>query len=263
MKKLLAFIFTFSVLLNVSAQKVMDFSQYFKEKDVTGGFFLYDYQKKEYIISDKDEFLKATSPASTHKIINSLIALETGVIKDENEVIKWDGQKRSQDTWNADHDLKNAYKNSTVWFYQEMARRIGEANYRKYLKACHYGNQDISCGLTTYWLGSSLLISPKNQLEFLVKLYEEKLPFSKRTFDIVKRIMIREQTPDYTIRAKTGWSNTPPTDIGWFVGYIELKDNTYFFATRIFKPVEKKLPSFSTDRIEITNSILKKLNVLR
>ena len=262
MKKLLTFIFALSVLFDVSAQKVQDFSSYFKEKDLEGGFFLYNYQKKEYIISNKKEFLRATSPASTHKIINSLIALETGVIKDENEVIKWDGQKRSQNAWNADHDLKNAFKNSTVWFYQELARRIGEENYRKYLKACIYGNQDISGGLTTYWLGSSLLISPKNQLEFLVKLYEEKLPFSKRTFEIVKRIMIREENPDYLLRGKTGWSDTPPNDIGWYVGYIETKGNTYFFATRVYKPVDKKMPSFGADRIEITNKILKKLNIL-
>ncbi|UTA68527.1 class D beta-lactamase [Emticicia sp. 21SJ11W-3] len=261
MKKLLAFIFSLGVLFDISAQKVQDFSSYFKEKDLEGGFFMYNYQKKEYLVSDKGEFLKATSPASTFKILNSLIALETGAIKDENEIIKWDGQERSQSAWNADHDLKNAYKNSTVWFYQELARRIGEDKYRKYLKACNYGNQDISGGLTTFWLGSSMLISPKNQLEFLVKLHEEKLPFSKRTFDIVKKIMIREQTPEYLLRAKTGWSNFPPTDIGWFIGYIEAKSNTYFFVTRVYKPVDKKLPSFGADRVEITNTILKALHI--
>ncbi|GAB3505512.1 class D beta-lactamase [Emticicia fontis] len=262
MKKLLTFIFIIGFLVDASAQKTQNFSKYFKEKNLEGGFFLYDYKKKEYIVSDKAEFIKPTSPASTFKIPNSLIALETGVIKDENEVIKWDGQKRFRDVWNADHDLKNAYKNSTVWFYQELARRIGEKNYQQYLKVCNYGNKDISAGLTTFWLGSSLTISPKNQLEFLVKLHEEKLPFSKRTFGIVKKIMIQEETPDYILRAKTGWADTPPKDIGWYVGYIQTKNNIYFFATRVYKPVEKEMPTFAADRIEITKSILKKLGIL-
>lgn len=262
MKKLLTFIFILGFLSDTFPQKIEDFSPYFKEKNLEGGFFLYDYKKKEYIISDASEFTKPTSPASTFKIPNSLIALETGVIKDENEVLKWDGKKRWLEVWNADHDLKNAYKNSTVWFYQELARRIGEKKYQQYLKACDYGNKDISAGLTTFWLGSSLTISPKNQLEFLVKLYEEKLPFSKRTFGIVKKIMIREETPEYTLRAKTGWADTPPKDIGWYVGYVQKKDNIYFFATRIYKPVDKSMPTFGTDRIEITNQILKKLGII-
>jgi beta-lactamase class D len=262
MKKLLTFIFILGFLTDTFSQKIEDFSQYFKEKDLEGGFFLYDYQKKEYIVSDKAEFVKSTSPASTFKIPNSLIALETGAIKDENEVLKWDGKKYSREVWNADHDLKNAYKNSTVWFYQELARRIGEKNYQQFLKTCDYGNKDISAGLTTFWLGSSLTISPKNQLDFLVKLYEERLPFSKRTFGIVKKIMIREETPDYVLRAKTGWADTPPKDIGWYVGYVQKKDNVYFFATRIYKPVEKDMPTFGADRIEITTKILKKLGIL-
>lgn len=262
MKKLLIFIFTICFLPDTFSQKIEDFSQYFKEKNLEGGFFLYDYKKKEYIISDVAEFTKPTSPASTFKIPNSLIALETGAIKDENEIIKWNLEKWSREVWNADHDLKNAYKNSTVWFYQELARRVGEKNYQQYLKTLDYGNQDISAGLTTFWLGKSLTISPKNQLEFLVKLYEEKLPFSKRTFEIVKKIMIREETPEYILRAKTGWADTPPKDIGWYIGYVQKKDNVYFFATRIYKPVDKDMPTFGENRIEITNRILKKLGII-
>lgn len=249
---------------SISAQELVDFSQYFKEADLEGGFYLYDFNKKTYKISDKVDFVRATSPASTFKIPNSLIALEVGAIKDENDVIKWDGQKRWLPVWDKDHNLTEAYKNSTVWFYQELARRIGEKNYNKYLQACKYGNHNIGKDLTTFWLGesSALQISPKNQLEFLVKLHEEKLPFSKRTFEIVKRVMIREQTADYTLRAKTGWAQSGGKDIGWFVGYVEKKDNLYFFALRVNKPLEKEMPEFVARRIEITNKILKQMRVL-
>ncbi len=247
---------------SISAQEVVDFGKYFKEYDLEGGFFLYDYKVKTYKVSDKTDFVRATSPASTFKIPNSLIALEVGAIKDENEEIKWDGEKRWLPVWDKDHDLSEAYKNSTVWFYQELARRIGEKNYEKYLKACNYGNQDISGGLTKFWLGTSLKISPKNQLEFLRKLHEEKLPFSKHTFEITKRIMIREKTNGYTLRAKTGMATVDKIDIGWFVGYVEKKDNVYFFALRMQKPEARQMPEFASRRIEITTKILKQMGIL-
>lgn len=247
---------------SISAQEVVDFGKYFKEYDLEGGFFLYDYKAKTYKVSDKSDFVRATSPASTFKIPNSLIALEVGAIKDENEIIKWDGEKRWLPVWDKDHDLSEAYKNSTVWFYQELARRIGEKNYEKYLKACNYGNKDISGGLTKFWLGTSLKISPKNQLEFLTKLHEEKLPFSKRTFEITKRIMIREQTNDYILRAKTGWDVSNGQDAGWFVGYVEKKSNVYFFALRMQKPEARQMPEFASRRIEITTKILKQMGIL-
>lgn len=262
MKKIFfASLFTCS-FFGVSAQELVNFGQYFKEYNLEGGFFLYDYKTKTYKVSDKADFLRETSPASTFKVPNSLIALEVEAIKDENEVIKWDGEKRWLPVWDKDHDLTEAYKNSTVWFYQELARRIGEKNYEKYLKACNYGNKDISSGLTQFWLGNSLKISPKNQIEFLRKLHEEKLPFSKRTFEITKRIMVREKTNDYTWRAKTGMATVDKIDIGWFVGYVERKDNVYFFALRMQKPEDKQMPEFASRRIEITTKILKQMGIL-
>ena len=266
MKKIFFVGLFLSTIFSISAQELVDFSQYFKEADLEGGIYLYDYKKKSYKITDKADFVRTTSPASTFKIPNSLIALEVGAIKDENEVIKWDGEKRWLDSWNKDHTLTEAYKNSTLWFYQELARRIGEKSYNKYLKACNYGNHNIGKDLTKFWLGesSALQISPKNQLEFLIKLHEEKLPFSKRTFDITKRVMIREQTDHYTLRAKTGWAQAGGKDIGWYVGYVEKKDNVYFFALRVHKPLEIKMsPSeFVEKRIEITNKVLKQMNII-
>ena len=264
MKKIFFVSLFLSTFFSISAQELVDFGQYFKEADLEGGFYLYDYKKKLYKITDKADFVRTTSPASTFKIPNSLIALEVGAIKDENDIIKWDGEKRWLDSWNKDHTLAEAYKNSTLWFYQELARRIGEKNYNKYLKACDYGNHNIGKDLTKFWLGesSALQISPKNQLEFLIKLHEEKLPFSKRTFEITKRVMIREQTDNYTLRAKTGWAQAGGKDIGWYVGYVEKKENVYFFALRVHKPLEKEMPEFIARRIKISNKILIQMGII-
>jgi beta-lactamase class D len=255
---------------NTFAQTVRnDFEKYFKECKLTGSFVLYDLKKNHYTYYNEKDFTVKTCPASTFKIPNSLIALETGVIKDENEVLKWDGKKRWVDAWNADTDMKAAFKNSTVWYYQELARRIGAKNYRKYLKSCDYGNQDISGKIVErhpdeFWLNNTLKISPKNQIEFLVKLYQNKLPFSKRTIDIFKNVMIAEQTDKYVLRAKTGWyrqDEDKEKQIGWWVGYIEKGSDAYFFAIRVYDKPEVSNPNFMNCRKEITKKILTDLGV--
>jgi beta-lactamase class D len=248
---------------NLLAQKKLSqFEHYFKEADLQGSFSLYDLNKKEYYTTNAKDFGTATSPASTFKIPNTFIALEERAAKDENEVLRWDGTPKRLKVWERDYDLKSAYKNSAVWFYQEMARRIGPEKYQSYLKKLDYGNQDISAGLTTFWLGTSLKISPKNQLEFLQKLYAEKLPFSQRTYQIGKEIMVEEKNDTYTLRAKTGWADTRPTHTGWYVGYVETKGNVYFFATRLYQSDAQQHDDFGTQRKAITRSILTDLKIL-
>ncbi len=245
------------------AQKTLtQFDHYFKEAGLKGSFSLYDLKKKQYYTTDAKEFRIATSPASTFKIPNTFIALEEKAIKDENEVLNWDGIPKRLKVWEQDYDLKNAYKNSAVWFYQEMAKRIGVEKYRSYLKKLNYGNQDISDGLTTFWLGTSLKISPENQLEFLQQVHSEKLPFSERTYRIGKEIMVEEKTSTYTLRAKTGWADTKPTHTGWYVGYVETKGNVYFFATRLYQPDAQQHDDFGTQRKAITRKILTELEIL-
>jgi beta-lactamase class D len=258
-------ILTILILLcctQVHAQK--DLQRHFKNCNLQGSITIYDYKNNKWTYSDEKEASRATVPASTFKIINSLIALEEGVIKDEHEVMKWDGIQRDISPWNADTDMINAYKNSTVWFYQELARRIGKEKYAAYLKKCNYGNQKLTSAIDRFWLDGSLQISPRNQVEFLKNFYEEKLPFSKRSYAIVKRIMLQEvpEGATYELRAKTGWGKVEALDIGWWVGYVEKKDNVYFFATRVQKPIEVTNENFMDCRKEITRKVLTELNII-
>lgn len=260
--KLLALL---SLLLcqNLLAQKrLTQFDHYFKEAGLKGSFSLYDLNKKEYYTTDPKEFTIATSPASTFKIPNTFIALEERAVRDENEIIKWDGTPKRLKVWEQDYNLLNAYENSAVWFYQEVAKQVGVAKYHTYLKKLDYGNQDISDGLTTFWLGTSLKISPKNQLEFLQKLYAETLPFSQRTYKIGKEIMVEEKTSTYILRAKTGWADTKPIHTGWYVGYVETKGNVYFFATRLYQPDARQHDDFGAQRKAITRKVLTDLKTL-
>jgi len=172
-------------------------------------------------------------PASTFKILNTLIALDSKVIKDENEVIKWDGKDRGWKEWNRDQTLKTAFSSSCVWFYQELARRIGNDTYLKHLKTLEYGNQMTGPRVDTFWLNGDIAISPYEQITFLKMLYGEQLPYAYSHTDILKKIMIVDKTPNYTIRAKTGWTMRVASQVGWYVGYLENSLDVWFFALNI------------------------------
>lgn len=241
----------------------MNLKKYFSDYNTQGSITIYDYKNKKWIYSDTEDSKKRTLPASTFKIPSSLISIEGGAVKDEFEVLKWDGIKRTYDAHNADTDLKDAYKNSTVWFYQEMARRIGKEKFEKYLKEFNYGNQNLSGKDDYFWLDNTLTISPVEQINFLTGLYEEKYSLSKRTYTIVKEIMINEKNDSYVLRAKTGYSDVNTLDIGWFVGYVETKDNVYFFATRLWQDESNKNKDFLALRKTITLDVLKGLKFIK
>jgi beta-lactamase class D len=140
-------------------------------------------------------------PASTFKLPNSLIALECGAVADENETIKWDGVHRYYDFWDRDYNLKDALANSTVWFYQEMARRIGAERMQHWLDKINYGNKNIGGGIDQFWLRGDLRITSYGQIDFLRRLYEDSLPFSKHSMEIVKRIMLKDSTRKLSIKS--------------------------------------------------------------
>jgi beta-lactamase class D len=235
--------------------------KYFEQFKVDGSFVLYDLNRDAYIFCDNQQFRKEFIPASTYKICNSLIGLETGVIPDEDFVIKWNGRKYQQAEWNGDHTMRSAFKYSVVWYYQELARRVGGAKEKYWLDKVHYGNADTSGGIDTFWLTGKLRITPEQQIDFLKRFYKNQLPFSRRSMDIVKKIMVAEETQKYVLRAKTGWSEQDSLSIGWYVGYVETDINVYFFATCI----QSRNPDntdFAKARIEITRNILKELKIL-
>lgn len=172
-------------------------------------------------------------PCSTFKVPNSLIALETGVIADADTVFRWDGKQHRRKALNRDHALQSAVKHSVLWYFQEVARRVGQQRMDATLAKLDYGNRDTSAGLTTFWLGESLAISADEQVAFLMKLKQRQLPFSDRAQQITRHVM--RQTPDGNLYGKTGSclaaDGRPP--VGWFVGWVEAEDTTYYFATNI------------------------------
>ncbi|KAA0989709.1 penicillin-binding transpeptidase domain-containing protein [Dyadobacter aurulentus] len=239
----------------------------FKNCNLTGSITIYDYKKGKWLTNDEGDSRRQTQPASTFKIINLLIALQTGVIKDENEIVKWPG---STDTTlygyrpeiYKDISVKEAFEVSAGWAFIELAKKVGRKQYLHYLKAARYGNNNLSEKGDDFWNFGAFGVSPRNQITFLTAVYDGKTPFSKRNLDILKKVMVNEQTDDYTLRAKTGWTRVDGNDIGWWVGYVEREDNVYFFATRVTKKRSTLNADFGNCRKMITKAVLKEIGAM-
>jgi beta-lactamase class D len=254
--KILLFVLVISI--PAYSQSNYDFSKYFDQFGVKGSFLLFDLNAEKYYYNDSSRSSSRYIPASTFKIFNSLTALETGAVSDENEIIPWDSIDRDFPEWNKDHNMRTAFKYSAVWFYQELARRIGEERMRHSIDTASYGNRDISGGIDRFWLDGGLRISSFEQLEFLKKFYKNELPFGNRSMTIVKDIMVFEKGIDYTIRAKTGWGMRLSPGVGWFAGWVEKGGNVYFFVNNVEIVKEKDTEA----RIGITKEILKDLGII-
>lgn len=182
---------------------------------------------------------KRLSPCSTFKIFNALAGLDCGVLADGNTAFKWDGKPKSRPEWERDHTLASAIQASVVWYFQKVAEQIGAKRMQQYLAGCDYGNKDMSAGLTTFWLQSSLEISADEQVRFLEKLYGGKLPFSGRAVEILKPLLLvkRGKLPGggaWTFSGKTGSGSTDgKLTLGWFVGCVESGGRKYVFAANI------------------------------
>ena len=251
-----------------SVELTSEFKKYFDDYKVKGSFILYDQQKDAYFIFNQEGTKQLFTPASTFKICNSLIGLETGIIKDEHFVLKWDSIVRPNPAWNMDQDMKTAFANSTVWYYQELARRVGATNMKYWLNMAQYGNADTTGGIDQFWLTGSLRITPMQQIDFLKRLHEKQLPFSERSVNIVKNIMLIKDSTGNELHGKTGWGSQDGNEIGWFVGYVETKDDVYYFsnctqaAGDSLKTLEQSV-NFDKARTQIVYNILRSKQIIK
>lgn len=230
--------------------------QYFDSNKVTGSFGLYDNGTGEFTIYNLKRYKdSAYLPASTFKIVNSLIGIETGRITNEKMVIKWDGIVRAIPEWNKDLTMEEAFKVSAVPYYQEVARKIGKDTMQFWLDSLKYGNHVISSPIDTFWLDNTLKITADEQLGLVKKLFFTQLPFQKRTQEIVKKAMLQESNANYKLSYKTGWGHLQNgNSLVWIVGWIEENKHPYFFVLNVEGAKEMDM---KTIRLNLLNSILK------
>jgi beta-lactamase class D len=234
-----------------------DLGGIFAEAGAEGTIAILDLKRDRFVVSDRERAETPFLPASTFKIPNSLIALETGVVADaDHPVFKWDGTIREIDDWNHDQTLRAAIKVSAVPVYQEIARQIGPERMQRYVEAFDYGNRDIGGAIDTFWLEGELRITAVQQIAFLEKLFKEELPVSKRSMEIVKEIIILEQNDMGTLRGKTGAVRVGDKDrFGWLVGWLERRGEAYIFAMNL----TARDPSVLGRRLAMAKALLKQV----
>lgn len=267
MKKLLPFILLLYVSgftsCSVNKAKInKDLKKYFDSSHVDGCFTILDNSNGNITVYNMKLDTQRVLPASTFKIVNSLIGLETGKITDEKMVIKWDSVKRWNEDWNKDLNMEQAFKVSAVPYYQEVARRIGRDTMQNWIDTLQYGSKNISGPIDSFWLNNTLKISPDEQLGLVKRLYFDKLPFQKRTQQIVRNVMLQEDNTLYKLSYKTGWGfDEKENSIGWLVGWIEENRHVYFFVTLVRSP-DRKI-DMQTVRMNITKGILKEMGFFK
>ena len=217
-------------------------AQLFARQGVVGTMVLSSLKTGKTFVHNDARAQQRFPPASTFKIPNTLIALEEGVVSGTEEIFTWDGHVYDFPDWNHDQTLASAFKVSCVWCYQEIARRVGGRRYVNYLKRLHYGRLHQPFVETLFWLDGSLQISAVGQIRFLQKLHQRALPFKAASYDTLRQIMLAEQTPTYSLWAKTGWATRISPQVGWYVGYVETQRDTWLFALNLIINSKDDLP---------------------
>lgn len=239
--------------------------KHFEQNKVEGTFGLFNNSSGDFTIYNLSRYKDSTYlPASTFKIVHSLIGLETGIIRDEKMIIKWDGTIRPQEDWNKDLTMTEAFKASAVPYYQEVARRIGKATMQHWLDTLGYGSRykkTMINKIDTFWLDNSVKVTADEQLGLAKKLYFDQLPFQKRSLRVVKDVMVQEKNANYTLAYKTGLGyDETGKAIGWVVGWVEENRHPYFFALNVEGPPTTDMVAA---RMNVLKGILEQMGFLK
>ena len=219
----------------------------------TGSFVLYDQATDKWNIYNIDNASTRIPPNSTYKIYDALLGLESGIITPEHSTFTWNGEPCPFDSWESDQDLTSAMHNSVNWYFQAIDSQAGFQSVKTFLQTINYGNQNTGTNLNLYWTDFSLKISPIEQVELLQNFYQNNFHFDRKNIQAVKNALLLSTTSSGSLYGKTGTGRVNGKDVnGWFVGYIESDNNTYYFATNIQAPSN----ATGSQATEITEAIL-------
>ena len=221
--------------------------------DYTGSFVLYDQSTDKWNIYNMDHASTRVPPNSTYKIYDALLGLESGIITPEHSTFTWNGEPCPFESWESDQDLTSAIHNSVNWYFQAIDSQAGFQSVKTFLQTINYGNQNTGTNLNLYWTDFSLKISPIEQVELLQNFYQNNFHFDRKNIQAVKNALLLSTTSSGSLYGKTGTGRVNGKDVnGWFVGYIESDNNTYYFATNIQAPSN----ATGSQATEITEAIL-------
>lgn len=222
--------------------------------DLDSCILIYEQEADLLTVQNPERCALPLSPCSTFKIPNALIGLETGVLSGPTHEMKWDGKERWRKITNRDHDLASAIRHSIVWYFQAVARAIGNERMQQYVDRLEYGNRDISGGIDRFWLSNSLKINAYQQLAFLQQLKNGELPVAAEAQEQVRNLLLLRTDVPGMVRGKTGSCRSEAFDHGWFVGWLVNDGHTTFFVTNFIAP-----DAFGSQAQPLVYNILKQM----
>lgn len=243
------------------------------EQNIDGCILIYDLEENDYYTNSKQRMRKWHTPGSMFHLFNTLMFYQLGIVKDTTQALDWDQEVHEFDNkeisnWNKDTYLAEAFRNGTDWYFNELSKDIEHKLYKKKVKKSKYGRISSSrLANQDFWNGGSgkVTINMKDQIKFLRRFRDYKVPFEKGVVDIVKDLMLESETPNHTLFGKIGLFkdnnlfDKGGEDIGWYSGYVETKDNTYFFISYISKDFKDDREDFFELRKRVVFKALKHL----
>lgn len=236
-------------------EEMLDLSSAFNS--INGCAVLYSPVENKYSLYNKDMAEQEVSPYSTFKIISTLVGIHNNIIKDETSTMNYNGTQYPNSEWNGDLTLQKAFQTSCIWYFHQIINSVGEEKVKKELSDLKYGNYDVSEWegsminpyeeLNGFWLGSSLKISPYEQVEVLSKIFEGKSIYDNESVEILKKIMLIQDNKEKKIYGKTG---SGLNGEAWFIGFTEKGQQREYFAIYL---------NDSLQREQISSSVAKEI----
>ncbi len=241
-----------------SVKEVEALRSVFRDAGVTGTFAVLDPIEDVLLVHNERRARQRFAPASTFKLVNTLVGLDAGAVASVYEVLPYGGKPQSIPAWEKDMPLREAIRISNIPVYQELARRIGLERMSAALKKLGYGNAETGTVVDRFWLDGPLEISAVEQIDFLNKLAAGTLPVSKQAMASVREISLQETTDSFRLYGKTGWLTSSTPKIGWYVGWIEKDGKARPFALNIDMPKMEDAPK----RVQVAKDCLRILGKL-
>lgn len=241
-----------------------NWSSYFD--GINGAAVIYSPTDNCYQIYNQELDLTQRSPCSTFKIISSLIALENGVIEPNDSTRTWSGETFWNEEWNKDIDFSDAFHASCVWYFREIIDEIGKDLIQEELNRLEYGNCDISDWegrlntnnnnpvLTGFWIESSLLISPKEQVEVMEHIFGNNTDYSEETLERLKQVMLlsEQSEADILFYGKTGMGKSYGIVVdSWYTGFADTADKRVYFCVYLGETDNKNVSSAKAREIAV------------
>ena len=212
--------------------------RYFDSAGVKGSFGFFDNGQGHFTIYNLPRYRdSACQPAGTFDIVQSLVALQSGVVKD-------------------DSSLRQGFQSGDQTIFRDLAGRLGKDSLKKWIDSLHYGNKDMSGPLDSFWSNNHLKLTSDEQLGLMKRLYFDQLPFFNRPQKLVREMMPLESNSIYRLAYKTGRGiKEDGHAIGWVLGWVEENKHPYFFVVNL--EAEDTTKDLSAIGLHIVKSILK------